>query len=126
MGLFKGKQRTPVNPAPDHAVIIHYSLSDEQHGTVQEREAIFALEERLESLIDSQNLGEHDGNEFGGGEAVIYCYGPDAWRLFAGIESELRAFPARPAHAYLRYGNVSDPDARSSGWNCRWHAGAIE
>ena len=101
-----------MDPGPEHAVIIHYSLSDEQHGTVEERAAIFALEERLEALISSQDLGEHDGNEFGGGEAAIYCYGPDARRLFAGIESELRAFPARPAHAYLRYGKASDPHAR--------------
>jgi hypothetical protein len=112
VGLFKRKEKGPAQSAPKHAVIIGYSLSDEQHGTVEEREAIFALEDRLAALIDAQKLGEHDGNEFGGGEAAIYGYGPDAGRLFAGIESELRAFPARPASAYLRYGDVSDPDAR--------------
>lgn len=113
MGLFTRKEKAPV-PAlsAEHAVIIHFSLSDDQHGTVEEREAIFALEDRLAELIDARRLGEHDGNEFGGGEAVIYCYGPDARHLFAGIESELRAFPARPAHAYLRYGGVTDHAAR--------------
>lgn len=99
MGLFKRKQKGSARAAPEHAVIIRYSLSDEQRGTAEEREAIFALEDRLIARIDSQKLGEHDGNEFGGGEAAIYCYGPDAGRLFAGIESEVRAFPARPAHA---------------------------
>jgi hypothetical protein len=112
VSLFKRKQRVPTESAPEHAVIIHFSLSDENHGTVEEREAIFALEDRLAALIESQGLGEHDGNEFGGGEATIYCYGHDAGRLFAGIESELRAFPARPAYAHLRYGDVGNPDAR--------------
>ena len=112
MGLFKRKSKLSAVAGAEHAVIVHYSLSDEEHGTVEEREAIFALEDRLESLIESQGLGEFDGNEFGGGEAVLYCYGPDARRMFAGIESELRAFPARPAYAQLRLGDVSDPDAR--------------
>lgn len=111
MGLFRRKQHLSTDSSPDHAVILHYSLSDEDHGTVEEREAIFALEDRLAALLESQQLGEHDGNEFGGGEAAIYCYGPDARRLFEGIESEARAFPARPAYAYLRYGDVSDLDA---------------
>ena len=112
MKLFKRSKAEVQQATAEHAVIVHYSLSDEEHGTVEEREAIFALEDRLEALIANQNLGELDGNEFGGGEAAIYCYGPDAGRLFAGIEAEVRAFPARPAYAYLRYGNVSDPDAR--------------
>ena len=108
MGLFK---RTSHAPAPEHAVILRYALSNDEHGTNEEREAIFALEDRLANLIESQQLGAHDGNEFGGGQATIYCYGPDADRLFAGIESEVRAFPARPAHAYLRFGDASDGNA---------------
>lgn len=111
MALFKRKSKATAAVGAEHAVIVHYSLSDAEHGTVEEREAIFALEDRLESLIESQGLGEFDGNEFGGGEAVLYCYGPDAHRLFAGIEPELRAFPARPAFAHLRLGDVSDPHA---------------
>lgn len=112
MGLFTRKPKVPETPVPEHAVILHYALSDDEHGTVEEREAIFALEDRLARMIESQQLGEHDGNEFGGGEATIYCYGPDAGRLFAALEPEARAFPARPAYAYLRYGDVSDSSAR--------------
>lgn len=97
-------------PGEEHAVILHYALSNANHGTAKEREAIFALENRLSAVIESQQLGEHDGNEFGGGEAT---YGPDASRLFAGIESEARAFPARPAFAYLRFGAATDPHAPS-------------
>lgn len=112
MALFKRKRGKALpSTLGEHAVILHYALSDEDHGTVEEREAIFALEHRLSELIESQRLGEHDGNEFGGGEATIYCYGPDAQRLFEAIESDVRAFPARPAFAMLRFGEASDPHA---------------
>jgi hypothetical protein len=72
---------------------------------------VFRLEDRLESLIEAHGAGELDGNEFGGGEAVLYCYGPDADRLFAAIEAEVRAFGARPAYVTLRYGEAADPSA---------------
>lgn len=108
MGLFRRSKPK----APEHAVIVHYSLTGDEYGAEDERDAIFALEQRLEDLINAGNLGELDGNEFGGGEAVIYCYGPDAGALFAGIEAELRAFPARPAYAKLRFGDVMDDGAR--------------
>lgn len=121
MGLFRSKRMAgqPVaaptvalTPDPEHAVILHYALSDETHGTPEEREAIFALEDRLIALIDAAGVGDLDGNEFGGGEAVIYCYGPDASRLFQAIEAEARGFQARPAYAYLRFGTVTDAAAR--------------
>lgn len=108
MSWFKKKPAPPV----DQAVVIHYALSDAAFGTSEEREAVYALESRLESIIDSLGSGEVDGHEFGGGEAVVYCYGPDADRLFAAIEQEVRAFPMRPAFVHLRYGAVDDPDAQ--------------
>lgn len=49
--------------------------------------------------------GDHDGDEFGGGEAVLYTYGPDADRLLAAIERCLSGFPVRDgAYAIKRYG----------------------
>ena len=112
MSRFKRRAKAQrVEPEPEHAVMIHFSLSGNEHGTVAEREAIFELENAIESIIETQALGEFDGNEFGGGEAVVYCYGPDAGRLFAGIEETVRAFPARPAHVLLRFGDVNDENA---------------
>ena len=49
-------------------------------------------------------MGEVGGNEYGGGEVVLYAYGLDASRLFSAVEAELRAFSARPAHVVLRNG----------------------
>jgi hypothetical protein len=97
--------------SPEDAVIVCYSLSGGGFGEEQDREAVRALKKRLAAVIESAGLGEVDGDEFGGGEAVLYTYGPDATTLFAAMEPYLRAFPARPAHAVLRFGEVDDPAA---------------
>jgi hypothetical protein len=95
----------------EHAVIVTYSLSGSAFGEPHERDAVRALQTRLTNAIDTADVGEFDGNEFGGGNAVLFAYGPDASRLFAVMEPELRAFSARPAHAVLRYGEADDPNA---------------
>lgn len=111
VGLFKRKKPAAAKKSPDHAVIVHFKLSDDEHGTVEERESVFALEDQLERAIEGVAAGEFDGNEFGGGEAVLYAYGPDADALFAAMEAPLRAFPNRPAFAILRYGEATDATA---------------
>ncbi|MGH3332064.1 MAG: hypothetical protein ACRDPJ_12255 [Nocardioidaceae bacterium] len=114
MGWFARRKTAAdvVQSAHEQAVIVHYALSDDQFGSADEREAVYALQDRLMAAIDARGgVGEFDGNEFGGGEVVLYAYGPDALRLFAAMESTLRAFPARPAHAVLRLGEATDPSA---------------
>ena len=57
--------------------------------------------------------GDHDGDEFGGGEAVLYTYGIDADELFAAISECLADFEMRPgAYAIKRYGPAADPSSR--------------
>ena len=111
MPLF-GRKKKPVAPSDEHAVITHLPLSDDDHGIAEEREAVFALEDRLLEAAAALG-GEHDGNEFGGGEAVLYTYGPDADALLEAVRSCLADFPVRPgAFAVKRYGRADDPDAR--------------
>ncbi|MGW0504154.1 hypothetical protein [Micromonospora sp. NPDC003241] len=93
--------------APEHGVIVRYPLTG-GFGEEQERRAIYDLGRRLREAIEAADAGEFDGHEFGGGEAVLYAYGPDAARLFAAMESQLRAFPAKPAHTTLRFGEPDD------------------
>ena len=92
--------------APEHAVLVTYPAVDSG-----DREAVYALQRRLTDAIAAAGAGEFDGNEFGGGEVVLYAYGPDAARLFAAMEPHLRGFPGRPAHAVLRFGDADDPAA---------------
>ena len=110
MPLFRKQKQSA--PSDDHAVITHLPLSGDEFGSVEEREAVFALENRLVEAATRLG-GEHDGNEFGGGEAVLYTYGPDADALLEAIRSSLGDFPVRPgAYAIKRYGRADDPNAR--------------
>ena len=109
MGLFNRKKRGDASVAGDgtateHAVFLHFTMSGDGFGSEHERQLIFELEERLERAVDKAGAGELDGNEFGGGEAVLYLYGPDKDRLWAAVEVESRQCPLRPAFALLRAG----------------------
>lgn len=100
--------------APEQAVIIHLrgsSLPDE----VYEKYDVSTLEDQLQEVIQSKKLGEYDGNEFGPEETVLYMYGPDAERLFAGIEPVLRAYPlCKEGVAIIRSGPPGAPERKVS------------
>ena len=63
------------------------------------------IEDRLTEVIQRGGLGEFDGNEVGPTEAILFMYGPDAERLFAGIEQTLRDYPlCKRARVVIRRG----------------------
>jgi hypothetical protein len=88
----------------NEAVIVHLDgtgLSAE----VYENYDLASIEHTLVAVIQRDALGEFDGNEVGGGGATLYMYGPDAERLFSGIEATLRAYPlCRGARVVVRKG----------------------
>jgi hypothetical protein len=92
----------PEPEMPEQAVIAHYRLSDGQYGSSAEREAVYDAERAMASAVEEAGVGEVDGNEFGGGEAVLYAYGANAEELFKVMEPTLRSLPFRPAHVVLR------------------------
>jgi hypothetical protein len=90
----------------EHAVIVYLRLR-ESFGSCEERDAISALEGALEQVIESASVGEFDGSEFGGGQCVLYMYGPDADQLFATVERVLRtSYVTKGGYAIKRYGDV--------------------
>src|SRR5215472_2638616 len=91
--------------AEEQAVVVHLKLSGSGFGTEAERKSLFELEKAVESAINHSSTGEYDGNEVGGGEFVMFCYGPNADALFATIERLLRQSPlAKGATVIIRYG----------------------
>jgi hypothetical protein len=96
----------------EHAVIVHLTIGEEHFGDADSRESVRALEREIRTIVESTGVGEFDGDEFGGGEAVLYLYGADADKLYGAIEATLRAVSLRPAHAILRYGDAGDPAAQ--------------
>jgi len=86
-GCSRSDQETPpperaiASQASEHAVLVHLKLSDDGFGSREEFAKATGLEKLLEEAIARAGVGELDGNEVGGGEFVIYTYGPDADRL---------------------------------------------
>ena len=66
----------------EQAVLVYLKLSDDEFGEFDEREAIFALEDRLIEAITSKSAGEYDGHEFGEGFGTLYMYGESADALY--------------------------------------------
>lgn len=95
----------PEPETTEQAVVARYRLSDDEYGSRAEREAIFDAECAMAVAVEEAGVGEVDGNEFGGGEAVLYAYGPDA-AVFKVMEPTLRSLPFRPAHVHTRQGDV--------------------
>lgn len=95
----------------EHAVIARYQLADDGLGEPSQREVVRQAQSLLTEAIEQADVGEFDGNEYGGGEVVLYAYGPDADALFAVMAPILHDLPFRPAHVVLRYGSVDDASA---------------
>ncbi|MFF5921969.1 hypothetical protein ACFY8C_27035 [Streptomyces flavochromogenes] len=95
----------------EYAVIAHYRLADAGLGDPTQREAVRQAGALLTEVIEQADVGEFDGNEYGGGEVAIYAYGSDADALFAVMVPILNDLPFRPSHVVLRYGSVVDPSA---------------
>ncbi|MDQ3067190.1 MAG: hypothetical protein M3R12_08595 [Actinomycetota bacterium] len=110
MPLFRRKKQA--QRLDDQALITYLPLSSDEFGTDEEREAVFALESRLEAAVAALG-GEHDGNEFGEGQAILYTYGPDADALLSALRASFADFPVRAgAYSVKRYGRADDPEAR--------------
>jgi len=100
------------DPDSEQSVFVYFALDGGEYGTDAQREAIFQAERILEAELGQTGVGEIEGDEFGGGQAALFAYGPDADALFAAMEPQLRMVPLRPAHALLRYGGPDKPRIR--------------
>jgi hypothetical protein len=93
---------------PEHAVIARFHLGGDGFGEPDQRALVFEAGRAMTAAVEAAGVGEVDGNEFGGGQAVIFAYGPDAKALYRIMGPGLRALPFRPAHVVLRCGEPAD------------------
>jgi hypothetical protein len=101
-----------VRTEAEQALLVHIPLSDDKFGTPGELAQLQALELELGDLIDDAGVGELDGNEIGGGEYMLFFYGPNADVLLQTVEARLRASPLLAnAWAIKRYGPATATDA---------------
>ena len=90
---------------PNEQAVLVYLDGQNLPQEVYEDYDVSTLEDQLSEVIESQSLGEFDGNEFGPDGVTLYMYSPDAEKLFSGIESVLRAYPlCQNARVVIRQG----------------------
>jgi hypothetical protein len=106
--LFGTKPPQKVNPL-EQAVLVYLNGSELADEIYQQYDTS-TLEDQLIAVIQSHNLGEFDGNEFGPEGVTLFMYGRDAEVLFNGIERVLRAYPlCQRARVVIRQGGPGAP-----------------
>jgi hypothetical protein len=109
-GLERNTRAGSAGAVSEEAVVVHLKLSEAQ-GLEEERNSIHRMSDLLNDAILTKGVGEFDGDQFGGGEFVLYMYGPDADQLFAAIYPLLKGWDSlRGGYAIRRYG---PPGSRS-------------
>lgn len=104
-----GKKNQAETRSDQQAVLVHLDGSGLPDHIYQEYD-LATIEDQLIEVIEREGLGEFDGNEVGPGETTLFMYGPDAERLFAGIESTLRGYPlCQAARVEVRRGGPGTP-----------------
>lgn len=105
--LFGSKKKESVknDSVIEHAVIVHFDYG------IQGMEDLYELREKLESIIETNQLGEYDGHEMATdySDGFLYMYGPNAESLFNGIKETLEQTNfMKGAKAKLRFGPPED------------------
>lgn len=101
--LFGLKKNESVNnqTVVEHAVIVQFDYG------IEGMEELYKLTDRLESIIEENQLGEYDGHEMATdySDGFLYMYGPNAETLFIGIKDTLEQTDfMKGAKAKLRFG----------------------
>lgn len=102
--LFARRKTAESQPGSEQAVLVFIKA----HGLpahVYEKFDLGTIGGKLREVIKRERLGMFDGNGIGADEAVLYMYGPDAERLFSGVEATLREYPlCQGARVVIRRG----------------------
>lgn len=86
-------------PDDERDLLIVLPLSNRMMGTNEERAEISRLADQLEAQVVEAGLGEYDGDEYGGGECILFFCGPDDEALLGFLRPLLqRTRFARGAH----------------------------
>lgn len=109
--IFGPEQDEPEELDSSQAVIVSFDLSDE-FGLEDERKKVHELEDKLDEILQSSELGDVDGDEFGDDEVAIYIYGANAAKIYQAIEATLKASSFKPVRVTVRAGSADDPDAK--------------
>lgn len=103
-----GGNAAPQTALSYHAVLIHIPTESEM-PTRAEMLRWHGLQRVLERTLNQTGVGELDGDEWGGGECTIYCYGPNADDLWHALRPHVLAAHT-PSGTFItkRYGRAGE------------------
>jgi hypothetical protein len=102
--LFGRKAPAPKSEAAQQAVLV-YLDGVRLPPAVYAQYDLATIEDRLVEVIQRDHLGKFDGNKVRDQTTVLLMCGPDAERLYAGIERTLRNYPlCQRARVVIRKG----------------------
>jgi hypothetical protein len=97
----------------ESALLVNIRLSDDHLGTEDDRDEISSLTDALEGLLQANNLGEVDGDEFGKGYGIIYIYGTDVDKMFDFIAPIVKQrIPSKRIFLIKRYGELDNREEK--------------
>ena len=80
-------------------LLVVLRLSNRQIGTAGERAEISLIADEITRAVEAEGVGEYDGEEYGGGECILFFCGPDEDALLGLLRPLLqRSGYARGAH----------------------------
>jgi len=101
-------QDDPLEPAEEQDLLVVLKLSNKMMGVATERMGSEALADQLEAAILEAGVGEYDGDEIGGGEAILFFCGPDVDQMIAILHPLLKRAPMCRGGHFVRM--VAGPD----------------
>ena len=114
MGLFSRLFRggsIPTERSDDRECVLVHLDGTSLPDNVYEECDVMTLSDQLGEAIEHHGLGEYNGDEHGPTETTLFMYGPDAERLYIGIEPVLRAYPlCQNARVIIRRGGPGAPE----------------
>jgi hypothetical protein len=70
-------------------------------------ERVYALEDKISTVLKKASAGEFDGDEFGKGTCTLYMYGPSAQRLFDVVIPLIKEFhPRKGSYIVKQFGKL--------------------
>ena len=85
--------------AEERDLLVVLRLSNRQMGSAAERAEISLMADEFSRAVEAASVGEYDGDEYGGGECILFFCGPDEDALLGLLRPLLqRSAYARGAH----------------------------
>lgn len=98
--------------ADERDVLVVMRLSNRGMGTNEERAEIARFADQLADAVEEAGIGEYDGDEYGGGEHILFFCGPDEMKLVEFLRPLLQRAPCGRGAHFVRLIETDDGEMK--------------